>query len=128
MDLSWYNTLNKPFFSPPNWVFGPVWTVLYILIAISGVIIWKKRKKVNIHKAMRLYFVQLALNLIWSPVFFGLHQIGLAFVIIIFMWVFIYKTIKAFEKIDKTSAYLLYPYLIWVTIASVLNLSVMLLN
>ena len=128
MDLSWYNSLNKPFFNPPSWIFGPVWTILYILIAISGIIIFNKRKKKKIHSAMRFYFGQLILNVIWSPVFFGAHQLFLALIIIIFMWILIYKTIKAFGKIEKNAAYLLYPYLAWVSFAGILNLSVWLLN
>ncbi len=128
MDLTWYNTLNKPFFSPPNWVFGPVWTVLYILIAISGFVIWRKKTKVKKNKALKLFGIQLILNLIWSPIFFGAHQILLAFIVIIFMLYFIYKTINAFFKIDKTAVYLLYPYLAWVSFATILNLSVWLLN
>ena len=94
MDLSWYNTLNKPFFNPPAWIFGPVWTVLYILIAVSGFIIFSKRKNKKIHIAMRFYFGQLLLNLVWTPIFFGAHQLFLALIIIIFMWVLIYKTIQ----------------------------------
>lgn len=129
MDFNWYNSLNKPLFTPPSWLFGPVWTTLYILIAISGIIIFKngfKNKKIK--PALKFFSLQLILNLIWSPIFFGLHQISLAFIIILFMWYFIYQTIKSFEKINKLASYLLYPYLIWVTIAGVLNLSVLLLN
>ncbi|HWA51953.1 MAG TPA: TspO/MBR family protein [Patescibacteria group bacterium] len=128
MDLGWYSSLNKPLFTPPVSAFGPVWTILYIFIAISGFLIWKKRKKIKSHSPFRYYFLQIILNLIWSPVFFGLHQIGLAFLIIVAMWILVYKNIVEFQKIDKTAAILLYPYLGWITIAGLLNLSVMLLN
>lgn len=129
MDLTWYNALNKPAFSPPTWVFGPVWTVLYILMAISGIIIWQKGiKSKNVKHAMKLFFIQLILNLMWSPIFFGLHEIFLSLITIIVMWYFIYKTIKAFGKIDKVAAYLLLPYISWVSVAAILNLSIWLLN
>lgn len=122
MDLTWYNTLNKPFFNPPSWVFAPAWTILYILMAISAYLIWKKKK------SLKIFWIQLALNLSWSPIFFGLKNITLALLVILIMWVYIVKTIKAFTKIDKTAGYLLWPYLAWVTFATILNLSIWLLN
>ncbi len=129
MDLSWYSSLNKPFFTPPSWLFGPVWTILYILIAISAIIVFKKGfKNKKIKNAGKIFTIQLILNLIWSPVFFGAHQILLSLIIIVFLWYFIYKTIQIFSQINKKASYLLYPYLIWVTIAFLLNLSVFLLN
>lgn len=129
MDLSWYNTLNKPFFNPPSWVFGPAWTILYTLMAISAVLIWKKGlKKKGVKEALKIFGIQLALNLAWSPVFFGAHNILLALVIIILMLFYIVKTIRLFSKINKTASYLLYPYLAWVSFATVLNFSVWLLN
>ncbi len=129
MDLSWYNTLNKPFFNPPSWIFAPVWTILYLLMAVSFYLVWRKGLKVKkIREAISVFFVQLALNLVWSPVFFGYKNIFLALIIIIFMFFYIVKTILQFSKIDKTAAYLLYPYLIWVSFASILNFSVWFLN
>lgn len=129
MDLSWYNTLNKPFFTPPSWLFGPAWTILYVLMAISAVLIWKKGlQKKEVKNALKLFGIQLVLNLIWSPIFFGLHNIFLGLVIIIVMWIFILKTIQAFAKVNKLASYLLYPYLAWVTFATVLNFSVWILN
>lgn len=129
MDLSWYNTLSKPFFNPPSWVFGPAWTILYTLMAISAILVWRKRsKKKSVRDALKLFGIQLALNLIWSPVFFGAHNILLALIIIIFMLFFIVKTIMAFAKVDKLASYLLYPYLIWVSFATILNFSVYILN
>lgn len=128
-DLSWYSTLNKPFFTPPSWLFGPAWTLLYLLMAISFILIWNKGiKKKHVKEAIKLFAIQLVLNLSWSPVFFGAHNIFLALIIIIFMIVFILKTIKAFSKVDKTASYLLYPYLAWVSFATILNFSVWVLN
>lgn len=129
MDLSWYATLNKPFFTPPAWLFGPAWTVLYVLIAVSAYLIWKKGfQKRNVRAALKIFAVQLVLNLSWSPIFFGAKNVLLALLIIVVMWVFIFKTIKAFAKIDKTASYLLYPYLLWVSFAAILNFSVWVLN
>jgi translocator protein len=126
---TWYSTLNKPFFSPPNYLFGPVWTLLYIMMGISLYIIWNKGlKNKKVKSAIYLFGIQLLLNTIWSPVFFGAHNLLLAFVIIVALWIFILKTIKAFAKIDKTASYLLYPYLAWVSFASILNFAVWFLN
>lgn len=126
---TWYATLNKPSFNPPNYLFGPVWTLLYILMGISLYIIWNKGfKNKKVKDAIYLFGIQLFLNAIWSPVFFGAHNLLLALIIIIAMWIYIVKTIKAFARIDKTASYLLYPYLAWVSFASILNFSVWLLN
>lgn len=127
---TWYAHLNKPFFSPPNWLFGPVWTLLYILIGVSFALIWQKYGKNNkaVINAMKIFGIQFLFNVIWSPVFFGLKNLFLAFVIIVFMWFFVFKTIRAFAKIDKKASYLLYPYLAWISFASILNFSVWILN
>ncbi len=129
MDLTWYATLNKPFFTPPSWLFGPAWTILYILMAISAYLVFKKGlKKAGVKNALKLFGTQLVLNLVWSPVFFGAHQIFLAFLLILVLWYFIFKTIRAFAKVDKTPSYLLYPYIAWVSFATILNFSVWILN
>ena len=129
MDLGWYLTLNKPIFTPPGWLFAPAWTVLYILMIISAFLIWKKGlKKKNVKNALKLFAIQFILNLSWSPIFFGLKNISLALIVIIVMWVYILKTILAFGKINKASSYLLYPYIAWVSFATVLNFSIWLLN
>lgn len=120
---TWYVTLNKPFFNPPSWIFGPVWTILYLLMGISLFIVWGK-KKAN----LKWFWIQLILNASWSIVFFGLKSPLLAFIIIVLLWISIFKTIKAFKKIDKNAAHLLIPYLLWVSFASILNLSIVLLN
>ena len=126
---TWYNTLNKPSFNPPNYLFAPVWTILYILMGVSVYLIWKKNIKIKkVRDAIYLFGIQLALNAIWSPIFFGAQNIFLGLVVIIAMWIFILKTILAFTKINKMAAYLLYPYLAWVSFASILNFSVWILN
>jgi len=126
---TWYATLNKPFFSPPNYLFGPVWTILYILMGVSLALIWQKGiKKRTVRDAMFLFGIQLLLNALWSPVFFGVRNLFLALIIIVLMWIFILKTILAFAKIDKTASYLLYPYIAWVSFATILNFSVWFLN
>lgn len=123
---SWYSTLNKPFFSPPNWLFGPVWTLLYLLMGIAIFLILEKRKKIK--KAVQLFLIQLALNFMWSPVFFGLKSPLLGLFNIVLMLIFIVLTTKEFYKINKTSAYLMMPYLAWVSFATLLNLAILLLN
>lgn len=126
---TWYASLNKPPFSPPNYLFGPVWTVLYILMGISFALIWSKGlKSKRVREAVYLFGVQLLLNAIWSPVFFGMRNVLLALIIIIFMWLYILKTIVAFGKVNKLASYLLYPYIAWVSFATILNFSVWILN
>lgn len=124
---SWYSTLEKPFFTPPNWVFGPVWTLLYILMGMAFYLVWqtKKGKKVLAYK---YYFSQLLLNTLWSIVFFGLHQPVWAFVLILFLWFAIFQTITQFLRIHKLAGQLLYPYIAWVSFASLLNLGIVVLN
>ena len=126
---TWYALLNKPGFSPPNWLFGPAWTILYTLMGISLAIVWQKGLKTKkVRDALYLFGIQLGLNALWSPVFFGAKNLFLALIIIILMWIYILKTILAFRKINKTAGYLLYPYIAWVSFASILNFSVWLLN
>lgn len=126
---TWYTTLNKPVFNPPNWIFGPVWTVLYILMGVSFALIWLKGVKTQkSREAISLFLVQLFLNAIWTPIFFGAKNLFLALIVIILMWIFILKTILAFGKINKTASYLLYPYIAWVSFATILNFAVWLLN
>ncbi len=120
---TWYLTLEKPFFNPPSFVFGPVWTILYLLMGISLFLVWGK-KKTN----LQWFWAQLALNTVWSIIFFGLKNPLLAFIVLIFLWISIYQSIKSFRKINKTASYLLYPYLGWVSFAGLLNLSIVLLN
>lgn len=126
---TWYAALNKPSFSPPNWLFGPAWTILYILMGVSLYLVIKNGIKTEVvRKAVILFATQLFLNAIWSPIFFGVKNIFLAFIVIAVLWVYIIKTIFAFRKINKTASLLLYPYIAWVTFASALNYSVWILN
>lgn len=126
---NWYIHLSKPFFSPPNWIFGPVWTLLYALMGISAYLVWR-RLQFN-KKSLpfwHVYWTQLALNGLWSFLFFGFKFTGLAFIEILAMWYFIVRCIQEGQKIDKWSGYLLYPYIAWVSFASLLNLAIWLLN
>ncbi|TFV95751.1 tryptophan-rich sensory protein [Algoriphagus kandeliae] len=124
---SWYQTINKPSFNPPNWLFGPVWTTLYILMGIACYLIWKSdhpQKK----SLLTLYFVQLALNGIWSPAFFGMESPPLGLIIILPLLVLIIFCVKKFRVISPWASGLMIPYLLWVSFASVLNFSIWWLN
>ncbi|HLD92050.1 MAG TPA: TspO/MBR family protein [Patescibacteria group bacterium] len=124
---TWYALLNKPVFSPPNWLFGPVWTILYTMIGISFYKIWINYKKEN-SWAIKFFLFHLFLNSIWSIIFFGIKNLGLAFFEIIIMWLTIIYMIIKFKTINKWASYLLIPYLFWVSFASILNFSVWRLN
>ena len=121
----WYAGLQKPPFNPPNWVFGPVWTVLYILIAIAGWRIWRRDPH---GAAMKFWIAQLALNFIWSPLFFSAHLPGAAFVVIIALLVVILALILLTLGRERVSAWLLVPYALWVAFAALLNASIWWLN
>ena len=126
---TWYPTLNKPSFSPPNYLFGPVWTLLYALMGIAAFLVWEKGlKKKEVKKGLTLFFIQLVLNSLWSIIFFGFQNPTLALFEIIILWTFILKTTLVFYKISKSAGYLFIPYLLWVTFAAFLNLSIVLLN
>jgi len=126
---NWYSTLNKPSFNPPDWIFGPVWTVLYILIAIAAYLIWEKRANRAVYNHARtIYFIQLLLNFSWSIVFFGLHQILQALIIIGLLFISIMINIVVFKRMSKAAAWLLAPYLIWVAFAGLLNFNIFILN
>jgi translocator protein len=121
----WYASLNKPSFNPPGWVFGPVWTALYAMMGFSAWLVWRRG---NARRPLTLWLLQLALNAAWTPVFFGLHWMGVALVIIIAMWLAILATILAFWKRSRAAALLLVPYLLWVGFATVLNAALWHLN
>jgi len=126
---SWYSELAKPSFNPPNWLFGPVWTTLYILMGISLYLIWQKGLKESFNKnSFILFIVHLALNSFWSIAFFGMQNPGLAFIVIIALWLAILTLIIRFYKINRLAAYLLIPYILWVSFASILNYSIWQLN
>lgn len=125
----WFTTLEKPFFNPPNWIFGPVWTVLYILMGVSAGLVWKSDANFEPKKKALLFFTfQLIVNGLWSLLFFGLQNPTLAFVDIIILLALIVYTIKLFKPIHKTASTLLIPYLLWVSFATILNLSIVVLN
>jgi tryptophan-rich sensory protein len=123
----WYVHLNKPFFNPPNYLFGPVWSILYLLMGVSLFMILQS-KSINKKKAISIFFVQLFLNFWWSFLFFKFQLLGISMIEIIFMWLSILWMIIEFKKINKTAAYLQIPYLAWVTFASLLNLAIWYLN
>lgn len=126
---TWYSTLNKPSFNPPSWVFGPAWITLYTLMGIASYLIWQKRGESSLAKtALIIFFVHLVFNALWSIIFFGFHSPMWAFVEIVFLWAMILSLIVIFYKIDRRAAYLLVPYILWVSFASVLNFSIWRLN
>jgi translocator protein len=122
---AWYAGLDKPWFNPPSWIFGPVWTVLYIMIALAGWRIWTLRRTGG---AMTVWWVQLGLNFLWSPVFFALQSPGLAIPIILGLLVAIAAFIRLAWAQDRIAAWLFVPYLAWVSFASLLNISIWWLN
>ncbi len=125
----WYAALAKPPFNPPNWVFAPVWTTLYALMGISAYLVYEKgSRRKEVRKALAIFGGQLLLNMLWSIVFFGAHMILGAAVIIVFLWGMIVASIWLFFRISKPAAYLLAPYLLWVSFATVLNISLYVLN
>jgi len=127
---SWYPTLIKPIFNPPNWIFMPMWTLLYILMAVAAGLVWDKIKEQNdvVKKALLFFIIQLTLNAIWSYLFFGLKNPLLALIEIALLWLMIYETYLKFTKINKTAGYLLIPYMAWVAFAAILNASIWWLN
>jgi benzodiazapine receptor len=126
---TWYAELEKPFFTPPNWVFGPVWITLYTLMGISLFWIWQKGpNKENVRGALLAFFGQLVLNSVWSIVFFGLQSPFYALILIVMLWFLILLTIFKFYKIDKKAGLILIPYILWVTIATALNYYIFVLN
>ncbi len=125
---NWYERLAKPSWRPPNWLFAPVWTVLYLAIAVSGWLVWRGDGFAGAALPLAIYAVQLALNAAWTPIFFGMHRLGAAFVEIVLLWASIAATIILFYPLDVLSALLLLPYLAWVSFASALNFSVWQLN
>jgi len=121
----WYAQLTKPVFNPPGWVFGPVWTVLYVLIALCGWRVWQRDRA---SWPMTLWWTQLVLNFLWSPVFFGAHQVGLALAVILLLLAAILAFIATAWRQNRVAAWLFVPYAAWVAFASVLNGSIFALN
>ncbi|MGQ9637249.1 MAG: TspO/MBR family protein [Thermodesulfobacteriota bacterium] len=126
---TWYQTLNKPTFNPPNWLFAPVWITLYFLMGISLFLVWRKGGELTqVKRALILFFIQLVLNASWSILFFGLTSPLLGFIEILILWLIILLTIQAFAQISTIGAFLLLPYFVWVSFAAVINFSIWFLN
>jgi len=124
----WLDTLNSPSFRSPNWIFGPVWTVLYLVMGFSLFLIWNEKASKQRNQALTIFLVQLTLNFFWSFIFFSFHMIGVALIEIILLWASIITMIVLFYKIKTLAAYINIPYLLWVTFATVLNGSYYFLN
>jgi tryptophan-rich sensory protein len=125
----WYAGLTKPSFNPPGWVFAPVWTALYAMMGLAAWLVYEKGfKKPEVKGALTVFAVQLLLNTLWSIVFFGAHQIFGAVIVIVLLWAVILWTILLFHKISKAAAWLLVPYILWVSFATVLTVSIFTLN
>lgn len=126
---SWYSTIAKPFFTPPDWVFAPVWTVLYLLMGVAAFLVWQKGIALRLVRIALFWFlVQLVLNALWFPVFFGWHRIGLALLDIVLLWVAVAMTMHYFFRVVLAAGGLLLPYLGWVSFAAALNISIWSLN
>lgn len=126
---TWYDALEKPFFNPPNWVFAPVWTTLYLLMGIALYLVWtrdtsKRAKK----KGLLFFWIQLVCNLLWSLVFFGLKSTGAGVIVISILLFYIWLTMKNFKEISRISFLLMIPYILWVSFATILTISIYLLN
>lgn len=124
---TWYALLNKPSFSPPNWIFAPVWLALYLMMGISLYINWISKKKMA-KSNVRLFFIHLFFNFIWTPVFFGAKNLGLALVIIVVIWILIVEMIRRFWSVNKAASLILIPYLLWVSFATLLNFTLWRIN
>ncbi len=125
----WYPTLVKPWFNPPSWVFGPVWTILYVMMGIAAYLVWRKGlEESGVKTALILFSIQLGLNGIWSLLFFGMRSPGIAFIEIVFLWCAIVATLIAFFRQSKAAGALFIPYWAWVSFAVVLNFSLWRLN
>ena len=126
---SWYAGIQKPVFNPPNWIFGPVWTVLFILMGVSLFMVWSQgTSNPLVRHALLLFGAQLVLNIIWSALFFGLESPLFAFLEILVLWVVILLVIISFFKVSKPAAYLLLPYIAWVSFAAILNFAILIIN
>jgi translocator protein len=126
---SWYSTLNKPWFSPPNWVFAPIWTTLYVLMGVSLFLVIREMKEISLyHPCILLFAAQLVVNLLWSVIFFGLRSPVLGLITIFILLGLIAATIYSFYQVSKSAAWLLIPYIAWVCIATALNFMIVILN
>ena len=121
MPGEWFAALKKPAWNPPGWVFGPVWTALYAMMAAAAWLVWRRGGWKEQRKPLLIFLAQLALNAVWTALFFGLHRPGVAFAEIVLLWLAIVATLVAFRPVNRTAAWLLVPYLAWVSFAAVLN-------
>lgn len=121
MPGEWYAGLNKPAWNPPGWLFGPVWSALYTMMAVAAWLVWRRGGFAAQRRPLGWFLAQLVLNAVWTPLFFGLHRPGVAFAEILLLWLAIAWTIAAFWRVHRTAAWLLAPYLAWVSFAAVLN-------
>lgn len=124
----WYDNLNKPSWQPPSWLFAPVWSILYVMIAVSGWLVWREHGLAGASFAFVVYGIQLVVNGAWSPVFFGLKRPDLALIEVGFLWLSVVATIWVFAPLNETATWLLVPYLVWVSFASFLNFTIVRLN
>ena len=128
MPDAWYAALRKPAWNPPGWVFGPVWTMLYTLMAVAAWLVWRRGGFATQRRPLTLFLVQLALNAAWTPLFFGLHWPGVALAEMGLLWAALGATLLAFRSVSSVAAALLTPYLAWVSFAAVLNFTLWHLN
>lgn len=124
---TWYATLTKPSWTPPNWVFGPVWTTLYVLMGVAAYLV-SRSKKLGKTLVLWLFFAHLIVNALWSIVFFGLHELELALGIIVLLWALIVLLMRLYWRYSRVATYLMIPYLLWVSYATTLNLGIIFLN
>lgn len=124
----WYSGLDKPPWTPPSWLFGPVWTVLYLMMAVAAWLVWREGGWRKQARALGLFLLQWLLNALWTPLFFGMHRVGLACIEIILLWLVLAATMTSFWRVRKVAGILLVPYLAWVTLATALNFSIWRLN
>jgi translocator protein len=124
----WFATLNKPVWNPPSWLFGPVWTILYSVMAVSAWLVWREGGWVKQRWPLILFLMQLILNALWTPLFFAAHSPALAFVEIVLLWLMIAATLWSFWPVSRFASLLLIPYLAWVSFAAVLNFTIWQLN
>ena len=128
MPGDWYAALKKPSWNPPGWIFGPVWSALYTMMAVAAWLVWRQGGWSKQRRPLLIFLTQLALNALWTPLFFGWHLPGLAFAEMVLLWLAIVATLAAFRPVSRVAAWLLAPYLAWVSFAAVLNFTLWRLN
>ena len=124
----WFDSLNRPFLAPPSWIFSPMWTILYLMMFAALLVFVFKKTDIQKTNGYVYFALQLILNLIWSPIFFGLHNIALALIVLLLLDIFVFLTIKKFYLVSKLAGWLLVPYFVWILFATYLNLGYFVLN